>query len=344
MDNINNKFNYEAMKSFLKRRWLYIFLPILYFIYKKIVLIPYGDYISYNKVTFSGIVNTLPIMEKTFKIISIDLFIYITNNYILTSIVCMLSLIFIFVVNIKIRLFKDNRQILIIIILAIILFILAIFPYATVGKVTAISGWNNRFSLLLGISISLIYMAVIALFNKIFYNKNNKVFLFFVSTLIMLFISKNVIVQYKQNIDWFYQSGIIENFKKSNIIKNNTTFVAINQLNGKLIYNRVFRVYELTGMLKATYGNEKRLMALNINQLKYYAKNYKNDSSHNFTQWQYNNKIIYVYFMINKDFVVTNRIIAKLFYYRIFNKQKYKELVKNLVQLSYYIDSKSYNL
>jgi hypothetical protein len=333
MDNINNKFNYEAMKLFLKRRWLYIFLPILYFIYKINILITYGLYATYNKVSIENIFNLIPKINKSFYTMTNELFYFITNDIVITILVLIFSFLISFLFKIKENFFDTKVKIFSMIFLSIVLFILAVFPYLMVNKQQVLYSWNGRFSLLLGISISLMYIIVISIISSLFLKYKNKIFLFLISTVILLFIAKNIIFQYKQNIDWFYQVSIIENFKSNNKIKDNTTFVVYSKINHKFVDKRIFVYYEWNGLLKKAFGNTKRLMIppfqkhllSSINGSRLYKQ-------YNFYEWNNNQKITNV--ILHKKSILDYKDQTKLYFYYIFNYDKFLILTKNLIYIT----------
>lgn len=330
MDNgqkINFSFSY--IKNFALKRLDFILLPILYFIYKKTFLVTYGLYATYNKITAERILHIIPLLGKVFHTMTINLMQWLyadIRSLIISLFFASLSMYFI---NIKKSLFDKN--ILALFILATILFVLACFPYLAVGKMPVIEGWNSRFSLLLGISISMFYIASIALISKLFLRYKNRAFIFIISFVIILMISKNITQQYKILIDWYYQVGIEENFKSSKIIKNNSTFVAKVNLNGVLANGRELSFYEQNGRMKKVFGNDKRLMVENIRDIRSY-KSFKPYKQYNFSTWKYQKPI---FIQINKNNLYADNIsyFLKMLYYQFVNRQKFNKMAKQLVYI-----------
>ena len=338
MDNNKSiKINLKTITSFILNRWDFIVLPIFYFLYKSIYLVPYGLYNNYNKVSFSfeKITN---ILQKTLEFMTKDLFIsLLENNYVVIAAVIVSGLIALLVKhNIKIGWKKS----LLLFIFSIILFILAVFPYAAVNKTPTLMGTNGRLALLLGPAIAMFFIAVISLLSNLFLRYKQKAFLFLASFLVITMTAKNIPPQYELILDNFYQAAIIENFKENNSIKNHTTFLVHPC---KACRKRGF--YEWSGILKKTFGNTTRLMFLprSIKRLNqkgttkngksiFFFHQFKHYKQYNFYQWDGNQNYKEVY--IKKDMNLTPLLQAKLMFYYLFNDDKFKKLAKLLVVIS----------
>lgn len=334
MDNNQQiKLNFTTIKLFFVKRIDFILLPIIYFLYKKTFLVPYGLYNNYNTITSDKLQNIGPIIVKTFNIMSAGLVDFLTTNFFMLLISLFVAFIFTFFINFKNKLFENKAKIAILIFLASILFVIAVFPYAAVGKQPVLNGWNGRFSLLLGISLSMFVVAVVSIISKFFFKYKDKAFLVMISTVLMLFICQNIKIQYNQNMDWFYQISIVENFKKNDIIRKNTTFIVYSKINHKFAYNRVLVYYEWNGLLKKAFGDTKRLMI----PPSYASRLYKMSVSmpykqYNYSEWDNNQNAVHI--IIDTNFEPSFKTELKLFFNYIFNYEKFLKIAKELTIVS----------
>jgi len=331
MDNNKSlKINYTIVKTYMLKRWDFILLPIFYFLYMSIYLVPHGLYDGYNKVSFSieKIIHSINISSQY---MTKDLFIsLVENNYIVTSALIVSGIIAFFLKHdIKI----EWRQTILLFILSIVLFIFATLPYAAVGKTPVLIGNNGRFALLLGPAIAMFFIAVITLLSHLFFKYKQKIFLFLVSFIVITMVSKNFSQQYEFMLDNFYQASIIENFKTNDDIKDNTTFV---------VYPYKTRSYYVwNGLAKKAFNDTKRLMLLPSkvklshgeigDNLFQELKEYRQYKQYNFYMWNLNRKYLKV--LIQENTPVTPLTETKLIFYYLFDKKIFKNLVKMLVKI-----------
>jgi hypothetical protein len=318
----------KSIKYFFYHHIDFILLPIVYFIYKSLFLVPYGLYENYNHITLIHIPSML---VKTFKVMSVDMFVYLTSNFYILIIALVVSLLVAKTLKVPHEFLKNNKLILFGI--GFFLFIVAIFPYIAVSKQPVLESWNSRFSLLLGISLSIIYIVIFAKISEYFSKYKKSVFIFLISFFIVLSIGKNIEVQYKQILDWFYQVSIIENFKKDPVIKNNSSFVCINKLSSELVYERNFSFYELNGLLKKAFGDTKRLMVpVNyINILQHSYKRFRVYKQYNFSMWNRNQGYKIVTIEAFKDLDL--KLQVELFKDYLFDYKDFLLLVKELTRV-----------
>lgn len=328
MDNNGTfKISFENLYNFFISRWDFIGLPVFYFIYKSLFLVPYGLYDNYNKVSFD--IKQIQLhLTKSIETMTSDYVYYLFDNYIVIIASAIIALIV--AVLSKYNFEINKKKITILFGMSIVLFFLAIFPYIVVGKTPVLEGVNSRFALLLGPALSMFLISVLALTSHLFLKYKNKVFVFLVSLFIVLFVSKNITEQYNQNIDWFYQVSIMENFKENEIIKNYTTFIVHNNIRSKLHGKRDFRFYGLNGLLKKVFGDTKRLMILPPlkKQLPDMYRKFGIYKQYNFYEWDNNQNPIEI--TINFNIMPSVSMQAKLFLYYVFSYDKFLQLAKSL--------------
>ncbi|MEA5088423.1 hypothetical protein [Solidesulfovibrio sp.] len=114
----------------------------------------------------------------------------------------------------------------------------------------------SRHQLLVPLGAALILLAIIDLVARQF--KSTSIFLFAAALIVACFISYNINKFVEYQVDWYKQRSLILNFRNSELVRNNTTFVVQDcepELNAS---GRMYRIYEYTGLMKAAFGTETR--------------------------------------------------------------------------------------
>lgn len=320
---------FKNVINFIQTKIDFILLPIIFYIVKSIWFKSSGVYEVYNQINFEHAFFVKP-YENIFLLNFFDpIFLSLKPFlYIFIALFFLLILYSIIVNKDDNKLSKTNN---ILFLFGMVFFLLAAFPYIVVGKTPMINDWYSRFQVLLPLGFSFIlYYGINFIFKK-----DIKIFLFII--LIFSFSIFHIKEQIKYNIDWFYQQSIMENFKKSEIIKNNSTFIVLNDLKNSLVQNRQLRSYELNGMSKLTFGEDARLFVSNEKEIEKYKK-YSSYKQYNFSYW-IESKPIYLTLKnssknkLNIDKIDDLKYLLKLKYLEIMNQDKFKKEVKDLIIL-----------
>ena len=157
--------------------------------------------------------------------------------------------------------------------LGVVFVILAIIPYALVGKVPDPGSFESRHMLLEPLGLSLVLYSLLTLLSRIDRVASHAVMVVFLSACIL----SNLSVQVWYLKDWFYQVALVENYKNNQIIKNNTTFIF--QSNIPLANRRPLTIYEHNAILSEVFHDERRFMVsesdlkdVNIDLIKDYCR------------------------------------------------------------------------
>jgi len=306
---------------FIKKHWDFILLPIFYFIYKSLFLKTYGLYENYNHIhlNFNLIINLL---SHSIKVMTIDFMQYVLSNPLIDILAIAVALILALVLNVNFNITK--KKIFYAFVFFIIMFILATFPYLAVGKMPIIEGVNSRFALLLGISLSMFTIFLSLLISYISFNDKyrNKIFIFIVSFFTILYISKNISQQYNFLVENFYKASLIQQIKKSKVIKNHTTFLV------KSYESNSF--YEWNGVLKKAFGNTKRFMVEDLRDINSYQQ-YRQYKQYNFAQWKFDGHLFLV--NIKKAKKINFKDFVNLLYLQLTNHQAFENKVNNYISI-----------
>lgn len=315
----------NTIKKFVSTFLDFIVLPIMFYIVKTTYMIPSGLYETYNQINFD--------LEKIVNIINTSLTTSIYEPIYLslqTSLIYWYIFLFVFItllliIHNKIMSKEPFYHYIIFTILGVLVYILAVFPYATVNKLPELSGWESRHQLLMPLGIAFILYAILSFCSKL--HKNISHFLFLV--LITIFTIQNMYNGYRYIKDWYYQVAMEENFKSLRIIQVNTTFIAKVTLNNSLANNRDLPFYEQNGRMKKVFGKDNRLMVEQKKDINLYKK-YKNYSQYNFSSWQQREP---QYIIISKNHLLTNQslYLFKMLYYQITDQQIFRSMAKKLI-------------
>lgn len=220
-------------------------------------------------------------------------------------------------------------------------FSIGVFPYLVVGKVPSFADWQSRHQLLipLGASFLLFYGFKIAS-NRVV--KSSFVKVSVISVIVTLFVIGNVVSYLDYQKDWFKEVSLIHNFKKSEEIKNHTTFLFDDKTANLNANNRIYRFYEYGGMLQYAFGDQSRFGSdrSTFNMSVDYLNSYK---THGYDAAYLG---LRDYRRAGPDLAVTigyssypltNVNTLKLLYYERFDTDKFNETVDNIVTVQTHI-------
>jgi hypothetical protein len=337
---------FYKIEIFVRNNIEFILLPIVFFIFKKNYLQPNGLYTGYNQVKFANVDLFLSNL-----VTSVDLVIWQPLERAIISfweiglfvavVICVIGLFSKAkgIITIKLESFTSA---LVIFVIGLVGIWLAVFPYYMVGKIPISTGWDSRFQLLTVLPVALFLYGSILIcsicLSKLFSPLVRKDYtdLIFPSVLgfaMTILVSSSFYVQHRYNVDWFYQIGIEQKFIDSPTVKDNQTFIVVNNVQPSLAYSREFNYYEWNGLLKQAYGDDSRLMIPPYYQdrLPAVAEN-QIHKQYNFSTWKLTTPILVT---IDYEARLDMLLIAKLYWYRIFDEKKFKYLAKKLVSVSY---------
>ena len=321
----------DKFKFLLKKYWDFWLLPFAYFIYKAIYLKPYGLYENYNAVSVSGLPKAMIAVVRNFDN---SLFSVVIESFYSMVSGWFVILVLIYILVKRSEALGEQKYDRIFIIVGIILFVFAVFPYAMVGKNAEFESWNSRFQILTPLGLAFVYYFGIRLLGK-YLQLKEKVVLGLTWLLIFSFVGKNISDQYKEHVDWFYSVSIRENIKDNDIIKNHSTFIVNNNIKGSLLYNRDMIYYELNGISKSTFGDDKRLLI----RYDHYIDNVKSLSKltghkqYNFSQWKSDEPLL-ITMSHNYKVHSGQDEYLRMIYLNITDYQKFLTMTKNLITIT----------
>ena len=244
-------------KSLLRMSDL-IFLPVIFFIYKKTYLNTEGLYKeSYNKITLDNILGSPKVMLKSL-VNQIGEFLDLISQYIfkdlehflLFSLIISLTIIIFKRIDVKINSIHKKK----IFIVGVLCLILAILPYVFVQKPPSFVGYDTRHQLLMPIGVSLIMVSLIlSLFKSQYYK-----IVFITIFSIFITISFNMNLQFIKG--GFKQESLILNFRTNKLLKMNKTIIYHDNTSEFDATKEEFRFYSLNGISKLAIGVQNKLI------------------------------------------------------------------------------------
>lgn len=240
----------------------FFILPILYWLFKKKILITSGLYADYNEIESLSLQSLIEYIKNDFFYSYIKVFNWALPNSLLGIILTViLFLLFLLILHKLLASFIVQRNTsinLVFILLGVLTFIAGTFAYLAVGKVPMLSDWNSRQQLLVPLGASFIsYYGLKAIFDIFSINIKHRAVIY--TLLLTLFIVGNMKIYYEFEKDWIKQQALMEKFESMEIFQEYSTFVFDDKTKNLNANDRVYRFYEYTGLFKKTFGDTSRL-------------------------------------------------------------------------------------
>ena len=319
----------------------FILLPLVYFFLKLVLFTPYGDSSGYNiinakDILLSPISMIISLYFSFFQPI-IDSFKY---DIVLLSVIAVGIYSFLNSLYEKIESSDNNNSLLKYILFGVLAFCLAVFPYLAIGRSGMSFGdeFQSRDQVLTPLGAAFILTFGLMIIFKHF-EVSLKVQKLLFSIFISAFIITNISILLDYQRDWFKQLSIMDNFRSSEVLRNNTCFLFDDKTRDLNAIGRFYRFYEYTGIMKYVYGDEKRFgisttdfEKSNRNIHHYYERaKYPqyNYSNFDFSEPKY--KIIIDHGSYNPSLMGT----LKTLLYKWINRKEFNRRIKNIVSLRY---------
>lgn len=323
-------------------------LPIFFWILKSLYFRPSGLFEDYNSITLKRI------MLSPFTYIQ-SLFYSVLDpiNLSIDTILSMLIYVMLIVVLIYTILKRmdpkriyhadhneNDKHTFRLFILGFFILFFGVFAYHAVGQQPRLNGWAHRHQLLVPLGASfIVFYGLKFLFIRLNIPRRIENFVFSLLLAGFVVTNLNTFIEYQR--DWFKQLSLIEHFKNSDIIKNNTTFMFINNTNNLDVNHskgkRVYRFFEYTGLMKYAFGTEtrfgvdiERYNAVGIDKYRILSKYpYNSMSNYSFKEFDYN------VIIENGEFYLKSRSVLKLLAKKILQPDEFKNRIADIIQLRF---------
>ncbi len=306
----------------------FLCLPILFFYIKTHYFVPYGLYVNYNAISWDYFKNN--IIENIYLSFKPAFYKPLSLAFIVCLQFLFLSLpITAFLFWYLRRKPVDNetrlKTILFMMGLGLFFFVLAIFPYAAVGKLPSLKYFDSRHMLLVPLGLAFCLYFSILLIER----KNRALAHVVLITLLASCLLKNMHDQAQYLKDWFYQVALEEHYKDNKRIKDNATFFF--RTNVAFANSRSIQFYEHNGRLRKVLGNSQRFMGDNLNEINTYAdlKPYKR---YNFSTWTMSTPLV-VSMIKDSNHDMTEQPFLKLLYSMLTDEIVFRREAKKLIRV-----------
>ena len=303
-------------------------LPVFFVFLKKVFYEPYGYYQGYNEVSIDNlwlIPNYLSRYCENNIVGTIKVLIPNTPFHFLIILIVGLTLFYL--LNYYYQEIDEIslKNLIILFIFGIFLFILAAFPYILAGLISSYTEWNSRHQLLIPFGLAVIIVSSLYLLLP---NKNRNLFLSMIVITCMIATQLNYIDFQR---DWIKQEAIMDYMKSDSSFRFNTTFIIKDNIPEYNANQRTYRSYEYTGWMKHTFGDETRLAAPTKNDLEVFTKYISPD----YNCGSYKVKVPDSNVSINKGSFNLDSPLTVLYiqWLEITDASKYKSIIKNVVQI-----------
>ncbi|RUR12742.1 hypothetical protein [Legionella sp. km772] len=316
--------------NFIVHYFDFIILPIVFFVLKHSLFKPYGSYVNYNALS----PDYLKTVELTYESFDTSLYAPISqalmtagSNLYLTILLFVIILLVFRPRNTQ-RVIKNNfknSSVMIFLLLSLIFFVVAVFPYCAVGKLPVLGNWSSRNQILVPLGMAFLIYFLIVIIAKL----NKKIASILMGGLLAVFMMEDLFSYYRYQIDWFYQCSLMQQFQASEVVKNYQTFVVEDTLEKRVWVNS--GTLSINWILKNALHENTRLMVRNNQSLEVF-KQTKMYPEHFAADWTYTPPV-YLKLLINKNYPLNLKNITKLFIYNKFNPKKFEPTVKNLTEI-----------
>ncbi len=237
----------------------FILLPFIFWTFKTLFLSPSGLYVqgNYNKITIGGFIlspfKTLQsILESVMKLPEV-LSEAVLNYYMIVPAFLLFVLIYFLAIKNKTKDQKPSIPYWLLLAISFILVILAVYPYAIIGKVPVFYSYADRHQLLLPLGVAMLIVSLIYILIKEKYRA------LILSLVLTSFIVTNVYFNLQYIHRWIKNEALISYFEKSDF--NNETVVVEDNTASDDLHHRDLRFYELCGMSKLAKGKQTNFFA-----------------------------------------------------------------------------------
>ncbi len=327
------RLNIKTIKGFLflPLRYLdFLAAPVVFWVMKIIFFKPYGLYTGHNEVNLANLLPAIYKLNEAFNTSFIvplrEALQSLNSNYPMIIILTLLAGIFAYRTYF-VR--KDDVEAddFLLLLFGFLFFIFGVYGYLAVDKMPTSLEWYSRFQILVPLGASFI----IVYFVRIIFN--NKAGILVYSLLLVLFTYTNFLGYLNYQKDWFKQLSLMENFKNSEILKNNTSFLFNDKTYDLNAGKRTYYFYEYTGLMKLVFGNERRFGTVNQADFtiiqNYMALAQYNCREYNVQKPQYEVAINYGEYKLGRSNTL------KLMLLRLIKPEEFESKVRNIIRLGY---------
>lgn len=317
----------------------FVLIPVLFSVLRSLYFSPRGLYTGYNVISLSGVLKAPFLSVVNAKIFFYELMKILSNTFVNDGIELMIvSFVLFLLYSFGSELFSKERskRDIIFFLVGTFVFVLGLFPYSVVNKPPYFGDWTGRYQLLLGIPTSIILYYGIKTF-LLYLGINGRVIVFLLLLLIVTSVHTNLFVQLEYHKDTFKEEAIMQKFRQSDILRNNTSFYIVDDAQELNAMKRTYRFYEYAGMFKKIYGDETRFASQDTSDWNEYPLIMRYAECGIFSMRDY--KIVPAQYKVtisHGGYNLSSTInTLKLLMYRFIDHSKYEAYLNNVINIDY---------
>ena len=330
--------NFKTIKSSLLvfLRYIdFIIIPIIWQIIKNIFFNPHGLYAGLYEVSL----DMLFVSPHSFNSAFYASFIGpLQSAFYLAFSEPLVTIIFTLLVGVFIcKMYSSQRDDVCVkdffwLLFGVVAFVLGVYAYLVVGHMPQLAEWQSRHQILVPLGASF----VIVYFARIFFNFNARILMYSMLSVLFVYINFTGYLEYQR--DWFKQLSLVENLMSNDVIRNHNTFLFDDSTTDLNARGRTYRLYEISGMMKLAFGDEKRFGVmkgsyLGIDAYKFYPGSRYKMREYDFLNMNKPEYMIKIGRGENTNNLLSKTFVLKLLLERIFFPKRFNENLKSIVNL-----------
>lgn len=322
-----SKTSLHKITNYIKENFIFLILPFVMYIIKKIFFTPDIIYVNYYTISKINILKSPLLYLDSLTNILQDL--YKMNIEILYKSIFLILIIYIILRSVysdnivKAKKNIMNLSAIKLLFISMLMGFFSTFAYSSLGFVGNIFSWESRHLLLLGIPLSLFILAFGIAISYCRFGINTIKLRMFLAIIIVIFSTDTFYIGYNMYKENIKEDFLILHFKDSDVIKNNQVF-EINEINGNNFFKDLTRFYDFSGYAYKAYGTRNHLIVSkeDVSQIGFIISikdnlDYKiKDVTSSELQG-----------LISFEMYVTPKRVIKSVIYKLINKQKYESLI-----------------
>ncbi len=234
----------------------FLLLPIAFWALKILFFTPYGSYAEYNHLTIRGILFALKWILVGFYVSFVEVVFCFFGS--ISIVMAIFSLIFMKLIKQNTSTEELRKHYKVLLMMGILLLFVGIFPYMAVYDMPRSDIFNGRHQMLVPLGAAFIlYYSLKILFDNLGLTSTLKTFLFSIITFLFINVTVKTYLDFQK--DWYKQLSLVENFKSSKVMRNNTTFLFVDNTTDLNANYRVYGYPEYTHLMRYTFGDGSRL-------------------------------------------------------------------------------------
>lgn len=248
----------SASISRLVARYIdFIIIPLLFWVLRTIFFQPHGFYMDYNSITVLNLIKfPFHLVYAIFNLL-VELAIISRETLLILGLflIALLPLAYILIKSVYNH--NQGNADMKFFLTGIILFLIGLFPYLVVGKIPGYYDWDCRHELLLPLGLSFVlYFGFNIIANLL---KLNRIIRIVLLSVIIVFCICSCVSNYLDcQKDDYKQLSLMEHFKSSEVMKNNTAFLFVDEARDLNARHRTYFFYEYLGMMVHVFNDETR--------------------------------------------------------------------------------------